>query len=128
VLPDPLTKRTDFGEHAVLVLGLALLLATLSVAAFPCWSYSRRWGFVPTGTAAILLFFVALVAVGGKQASSAPSGTRIADAPSAAASAAAPAPKPAGYVLDSSRQPIPLRRNVETVWIDATPAEQTAFR
>ena len=100
----------------MLVLGLALLLATLSVAAFPCWSYSQRWGYVPTGTTAILLFFVALIAVGGKQASSAPAETRIATAPPAAS-----APKPAGYIIDSSRQPIPLRRNVETISVEATP-------
>jgi hypothetical protein len=107
----------------VLVLGLALLLATLSVAAFPCWSYSRRWGYVPTGTTAILLFFVALVAVGGKQASSASSDTRIAAAPPSP-----PASKPTGYILDSSRRPIPLRRNVETISVDGMPAEQTALR
>ena len=85
----------------MLVLGLALLLATLSVAAFPCWSYSQRWGYVPTGITAILLFFVALVAVGGKPASSTPSETRIATPPATVSSAAAPT---------------------------ATPAEQTAFR
>jgi hypothetical protein len=97
------------------------LLTTLSVAAFPCWSYSRRWGYVPTATTAILLFFVALITVGGKQASSVPAQTRIIAPPPATA-----APKPSGYILDSSRQPSALRRNVE-ISVAATPAEPSAF-
>ena len=55
-----------FGEHAVPVFLVSILLAIVSVAAFPCWSYSARWGHVPSTIAGALLLCVALVAVGGK--------------------------------------------------------------
>ncbi|MBV8393783.1 MAG: DUF3309 domain-containing protein [Alphaproteobacteria bacterium] len=86
-------------EHAVLALGVVLLLAA-SIASLPFWSYSRDWGFVPSATATILLFFAALLAVGGKPAQSETVQTAEAPAPA----------KPSGYILDSSRQPIPLQR------------------
>jgi len=44
----------------------AILLAVVSVAAFPCWSYSARWGHLPSIVAGTLLFCVALIAVGAK--------------------------------------------------------------
>ena len=50
----------------MLLLGLALVLAALGVAVFPCWHHSARWGYVPSATIGILLFFVALLAAGGK--------------------------------------------------------------
>jgi len=52
----------------VLVLFGAILLALISVATFPCWSYSARWGYVPSTIAGALLFCVAMVVVGGKSA------------------------------------------------------------
>jgi hypothetical protein len=52
----------------VLVLFGAILLALISVATFPCWSYSAGWGHVPSAIAGTLLFCVAMVAVGGKSA------------------------------------------------------------
>ena len=52
----------------MLVLFGAILLALISVAAFPCWPYSARWGHVPSAIAGALLFCVAMVAVGGKSA------------------------------------------------------------
>lgn len=51
----------------LLLLG-AILLALISVAAFPCWPYSARWSYVPSAIAGVLLFCVAMVAVGGKSA------------------------------------------------------------
>jgi len=104
--PFPLQRNaTDFREHAVPILGYALLLATVSVASFPCWRHSRRWGYVPCASTAILLFFVALAAVGGKPATG---NARMATAP---ASAPASSTVPHDYILDSSRQPIPLPRH-----------------
>jgi hypothetical protein len=52
----------------VLVLFVAILLALISVATFPCWSYSARWGHVPSIVAGALLLCVAMVVVGGKSA------------------------------------------------------------
>lgn len=53
----------------MLVLFTAILLALLSVASFPCWSYSARWGHLPSAIAGALLVFVAMVAVGAKSTS-----------------------------------------------------------
>src|SRR5947208_3071363 len=53
-------------ERAVLVLGVAIVLAVVSVAAFPCWSYSARWGYLPSTIAGTLLFCVAMIVVGAK--------------------------------------------------------------
>lgn len=49
-----------------MLLGLALLLATASVAIFPRWRYSRRWGYAPCAIAAVLLVTVAAVAASGR--------------------------------------------------------------
>ena len=53
-----------------MLLGLALALATASVAVFPRWSYSQRWGYAPSTIVAILLVTVAAVAASGRPASS----------------------------------------------------------
>ena len=52
-------------ERAVLMLTIAILLALVSVATFPCWSYSAGWGYVPSAVAGTLLICVAMIAVGG---------------------------------------------------------------
>lgn len=52
----------------MLVLFVAILLALISVATFPCWPYSARWGHVPSTIAGVLLLCVALAVVGGKSA------------------------------------------------------------
>jgi hypothetical protein len=54
----------------VLVLGITIMLAVISVAAFPCWAYSARWGFTPSTIAGALLLCVA-VGVSSKHASKA---------------------------------------------------------
>ena len=51
------------------VLVLAIVLALVSLLAFPCWSYSARWGYLPSAVVGALLFGVALVAIGGRSAS-----------------------------------------------------------
>jgi hypothetical protein len=48
------------------VLFAAILLAFVGVAAFPCWSYSARWGYVPSAIAGVLLLCAAVIAVGGR--------------------------------------------------------------
>lgn len=53
-----------------MLLGLALVLATASIAVFPRWRYSQRWGYAPSTIAAILLVTVAAVAASGRPASS----------------------------------------------------------
>lgn len=53
-----------------MLLGLALVLATASVAVFPRWTYSQRWGYAPSTIVAILLVTVAAVAATGRPASS----------------------------------------------------------
>ena len=50
----------------MLVLGSALLLTAAGIAAFPCWPHSRRFGYLPSASAACLLLLVALVAVSHK--------------------------------------------------------------
>jgi hypothetical protein len=52
----------------VFILFVAISLALISVATFPCWPYSSRWGHLPSMIAGALLFFVAMVVVGGKLA------------------------------------------------------------
>ena len=68
----------------MLVLGLAVMLAVISVAAFPCWSYSARWGYRPSIVAGTLLVFVAVVAAAGRQPRAVPTQTNIAAAPAVA--------------------------------------------
>lgn len=48
------------------VLGLALLLAVIGVAAFPCWRHSARWGYAPSTVAGTLLVLVALLVIGDR--------------------------------------------------------------
>ena len=45
---------------------LAVLLAVTGAAVFPCWRYSRRWGYVPSAVVGALLLSVALAAIGGR--------------------------------------------------------------
>jgi hypothetical protein len=52
----------------VLVLAVAIGLAVVSVATFPCWSYSAQWGYGPSAVAGTLLLCVAMIVVGGKSA------------------------------------------------------------
>jgi len=52
----------------VSVLAVSIVLAVLSVATFPCWSYSARWGYTPSVTAGTLLFCIAMVVVSSKYA------------------------------------------------------------
>jgi hypothetical protein len=54
------------------------MLAVVSVAAFPCWPYSERWGYRPSIAAGVLLVFVALLAAGGRQPRTVPQ-TSVAD-------------------------------------------------
>ena len=61
----------------MLLLGLALELAALGVAVFPRWRHSARWGYGPSVTIGILLFFVALLAAGGKSNSIEAIGDRL---------------------------------------------------
>jgi hypothetical protein len=83
------------------LLGLALLLATVSVVAYPRWRHSRRWGFAPCAVAGGLLVFVALAAAVGRPGGHDP--VRIARQP-----AVAPAPSQAGSnysdALESARE------------------------
>jgi hypothetical protein len=44
---------------------LALLLAAMGVAAFPCWPHSAGWSYWPSASAGVLLLFIAIVAAGG---------------------------------------------------------------
>jgi hypothetical protein len=47
----------------VLILGSALLLALVAIASFPCWPYSRHFGYGPSTWAGVLLILVALLAI-----------------------------------------------------------------
>jgi hypothetical protein len=72
----------DHGEHAVL-LGFAVLLATIGIVAFPRWRHSRAWGYMPSAMAGILLLAVATVAAVGRPATA--TAIRITKAPPAPA-------------------------------------------
>jgi uncharacterized protein DUF3309 len=50
----------------MVVLELAVLLAFVSIAAFPCWRYSADWGYLPSAVSGVLLLAVTLVAVADK--------------------------------------------------------------
>ncbi|MCW5732973.1 MAG: DUF3309 family protein [Enhydrobacter sp.] len=50
----------------MLVLGVAIVLAILSIATFPCWTYSARWGFTLSTLSGTLLLCVAMVVIGSK--------------------------------------------------------------
>jgi hypothetical protein len=50
----------------VALLALAVLLAITGTAVFPCWRYSRRWGYVPSAVVGALLLSVALAAIAGR--------------------------------------------------------------
>jgi hypothetical protein len=52
----------------VIVFVAAVVLAALSVAAFPCWSYSRRWSYGPSAAAGTLLIALAVMTVANKAA------------------------------------------------------------
>lgn len=54
----------------MLLTAIALLLSIAGIVAFPCWRHSARWGHVPSAVAGVLLLFVSLLIVGGKQATS----------------------------------------------------------
>jgi hypothetical protein len=97
----------EHGEHAVLFLGLAIMLAVASVATFPCWSYSEGWGYRPSLAAAMLLVVVALVAAGGRVPRFVPGETNLAVAPAARSD-----------VHDASRKIIYLPRDLETTQRD----------
>jgi hypothetical protein len=47
----------------MVVFELAVLLAFVSIAAFPCWRYSAEWGYLPSAVSGVLLLAVTLVAV-----------------------------------------------------------------
>lgn len=70
-----------------MLLGLALLLATVGVAVFPRWHYSQRWGYLPAATVGTLLVAVAVAAAAGRPGIT---GIRIAEAPSSATVASWP--------------------------------------
>jgi hypothetical protein len=102
----------EHGEHAVLFLGLAVLLAVAGVATFPCWSHSEGWGYRPSLVAAMLLVVIALVAAGGRVPRLVP-GEIV---PSETNLAVAPAPHSDGR--DVSRKIIYLPRDLETTQRD----------
>jgi len=66
VFPEAFVSVNVFGEHTVLILGCAVLLALVAVASFPCWPYSRRFGYGPSASAAVLLLLVAILAISHK--------------------------------------------------------------
>ncbi|HTR86506.1 MAG TPA: DUF3309 family protein [Reyranella sp.] len=45
------------------ILELAVLLAVMAVAAYPCWRYSADWGYGPSASVGVLLLFVAIFAI-----------------------------------------------------------------
>ncbi len=50
----------------MLGLSLAVLLAAMGIAAFPCWRHSAGWGFGPSTVAGGLLFLVAAFTIGDR--------------------------------------------------------------
>ena len=66
VVPETFIRLNEFRGHTVLILGSALLLALVAIASFPCWPYSRRFGYGPSTSAGVLLVLAALLAVSHK--------------------------------------------------------------
>lgn len=58
----------------MLGLSLAVLLAAMGIAAFPCWRHSAGWGFGPSTVAGGLLFLVAAFTIGDRVVLYSPSG------------------------------------------------------
>jgi hypothetical protein len=99
-----------FGEHTVLIFGLALVLAVAGIAGFPCWRHSRHLGYGPSLSAGVLLLVVALLALGHKAEGPMAAGPTTAREARDMTIAAAPAVVPS-FIADTSHQPIPLRRS-----------------
>lgn len=83
------------------------MLAIASVALFPCWPYSQRWGYRPSVAAGIVLVFVALLAAAGKPRA----------VPTEASVAALPSPRSDG-THDTSRKLTLVPRDIETTQRD----------
>jgi hypothetical protein len=45
---------------------LFLLLIVLVMALLPAWSYSRRWGYLPSAVVAVLMSLLIIMAVSGR--------------------------------------------------------------
>ena len=104
----------------MLLTAIALTLSIAGIAAFPCWRYSARWGFAPSTIAGALLFFVSLLIVGGKVASTEALAHRFAAQPqqqqammatSMMEKAASEKPRAEAAVAIAG-PPVPLRRSV----------------
>ena len=45
---------------------LLIVLILLLIGALPSWSYSRRWGYAPSGLLTIIVIVVVVLAVTGR--------------------------------------------------------------
>ncbi|HSH99563.1 MAG TPA: DUF3309 family protein [Reyranella sp.] len=50
----------------MILFAIAVLLAMISVAAYPCWSYNRHWGYTPSVTTGALLLVLAMMAIANR--------------------------------------------------------------
>jgi hypothetical protein len=52
-------------EEGIMILVLLVVLALLLVGALPRWSYSRNWGFLPSGGMGLVLLIVIVLLLSG---------------------------------------------------------------
>lgn len=88
-------------------LGLAVVLAVVGIASFPCWPYSERWGYRPSIVSGVLLVVVALVAAGGREPRAVPTDRNVAALPASGSNE-----------RERSRKIIFLPRDLETTQRD----------
>ncbi len=102
---------------------IAFFLSIAGIAAFPCWHYSARWGFATSTVAGVLLFFVSLLIVGGKVATSEALAHRLVAPPqqqqaivdSSMIEKISQDKAPAQPAIFIASPPIPLHRSIATV-------------
>ncbi len=87
--------------------GLAVLIAAIGIAAFPCWRHSANWGYLPSAVSGVLLLAVAISVIGDRSSSTA---TALDSAPPAHAT---PSPESDEAIQASPRRSfLPSERRV----------------
>jgi hypothetical protein len=61
-----MTAVDGAGERDAMIAAVLLVLGLMVIAALPEWPYSRRWGYIPTGTFSLLMVILMLLVIAGR--------------------------------------------------------------